>query len=102
MNKTTQTSQATSNTSNSYFNADIPQCIEASSSEEEEIGILNGRIKSNVKNTNDEVKIKSSEEEEIKIPNCSIKSHVETINEEMKEISIEEEDIGIRKCRRRS
>ena len=61
-----------------------------------------GRIKSNVENTNKEVKVKSSEEEEIKIPKCSRKSHVKNVNEEMEESIGEKEDIGIRKCRRRS
>ena len=48
MNKTTQTSQTTSNTYNSDFNADTPLWSEASSSEEEGIGMRKGRIKSNV------------------------------------------------------
>ena len=61
MNKTTWTSRDTSNNSNSDFNADIPQWIEASSSEEEDIGMGKGRIKSNVENTNEEVKGKISE-----------------------------------------
>ena len=52
-----------------------------------------GRRKSNVENTNKEVKGKNSEEEGIKIPKRSRKIHVETVNEEMKEISSEEEEI---------
>ena len=40
-----------------------------------------GRRKSNVDNTNEEVKGKISEEEEIKIPKCSRKIHVETVDE---------------------
>ena len=51
MNKTTQTSRATSNTSNSNFNAYIPKWIEESSSEEEEIGILKVRRNINANNT---------------------------------------------------
>ena len=100
MNKTIET-QATSNTSNSNFNAEIPQCGEASSSEKEDIGMRKGRRKSNVENTNEEVKGKISEEEEIKIPKCSRKSHVEAVNEKMKGSSSEDEDIGIIKFRRR-
>ena len=45
------------------------------------------RRKSNVENTNEEVKGKKSEEEEIKIPKCNRKSHVEALNEETKESS---------------
>ena len=41
VNKTTQTSRATSNNSNSSFNAYIPYWIEASSSEEEDIVMRN-------------------------------------------------------------
>ena len=42
-----------------------------------------GRQKSNVDNTNEEVKGKICEEEEIKMPKCIRKSHVGTLNEEM-------------------
>ena len=84
MNKTTGKSRATSNTSNSNFNADISKWSEAISSEEENIGIHKGRRQINVENTEEEVKGKSSEKEEIKISKCSRKSHVETVNEEMK------------------
>ena len=84
MNKKTQKSRATSNTSYSNFITGIPQWSEASSSEEEEIGMRKCRIESNVYNTNEELKRKSSVEEEIKIHKCSRKSHIETVNEEMK------------------
>ena len=47
------------------------------------------RGKSNVENTNEEMKGKISEEEEIKIPKFSRKIHVETVNEETKESSSE-------------
>ena len=57
MNKTTQRS----NTSNSDFNTDIPQWSEASSSDEEDIGIRKGGRKSNVENTNEETKEEISE-----------------------------------------
>ena len=50
MNKTTQTSQTTSNTYNSDFNADTPLWSEASISEEEDIGMCKGRRKINVEN----------------------------------------------------
>ena len=56
MNKTTRRSQARSNNSNSIFYADRPKWIEASSSEEEEVGIRKGRRKNNVYNTNKGVK----------------------------------------------
>ena len=62
MNKTTRKSRATSNIYNSNFNADTTQWSEASSSEEEDIGMRKGRRKSNVKNKNEDVKGKSSEE----------------------------------------
>ena len=84
MNKTTRISQATSNTNNSNFNADTPLWSEASSGEEEDIGMRKDRRKSNVVNTNEEVGGKISEEEDIKIPKCSIKGYVETVNEETK------------------
>ena len=45
LNKITRKSQSTINTSNSNFNANIPQWSEASSSEEEDIGICKCRIK---------------------------------------------------------
>ena len=48
LNKTTQKIRATSNTSNSNFNAKIPRWSEASISEEEEIGISKCRRKSYV------------------------------------------------------
>ena len=80
MNKTIQTSRATSNTSNSNFNANIPQWSEASSSEDEDIGIRKFRRNSNVEIINGEVKKISSEAEEIKIRNCSRKIHVDILN----------------------
>ena len=52
-NNTTQTSQATSNTSNLYLNADITQWIEARINKEGDIGMRKGRRKSNVENTNE-------------------------------------------------
>ena len=48
MNKTTRTSQATSNTYNSNFNADTPRWSKSGSSEEDGIGIRKGRRKINV------------------------------------------------------
>ena len=84
VNKTTRTSQTTSNNSNSNFNASTPLWSETSSSEEEYIGMRKCRRKINVGNKNEEVKVKRSEEEEIKIPKCNRKSHVETLNEERK------------------
>ena len=89
VNKTTRKSRETSNTYYSNFNADTPQWSEGSISEEEDIGMCEGRRKINFYNTNKEVKGKSSEEEEIKIPKCRIKSHAETVNEETKESSSE-------------
>ena len=56
MNKANQTSQAKINTSNSNFNEDIPQWIEAICSEEEDIGMRKGRRKNNVGIKNEEVK----------------------------------------------
>ena len=63
---------------------DTPLWSEASSSEEEDIGMHKGRRKINVENKNKELKGKISEEEEIEIPKCIRKSHVETVNGETK------------------
>ena len=60
MNKTTRTSQATSNTYNSDFNTYIIHWSEASSSEGEDIGMSKCRIKSNIEIINKEVKGSSS------------------------------------------
>ena len=60
MNKITQTSRATSNTSNSNINVNIPQWSEARISEEEDIDFSS---KSNVETGNEEMKGSSSEEE---------------------------------------
>ena len=90
MNKTILKSRATSNTYNSNFNGDTPLWSEASSSEEEVIGMRKVKRKSNIENTNKDVKGKISEEGDIKIPKCSRKNHVETVKEETKESSSEE------------
>ena len=66
MNKITQTSRSTSNTSNSKFNADITQWIEEGINEEKEIGILKCRRESNFENTDEEVKETISEENRLK------------------------------------
>ena len=63
MNETNQTSQARSYTYKSNLNAKTGSCSEASSSEEEDIGMLKGRRKSD----------------------CGRKGNVETVNEETKE-----------------
>ena len=55
----------------------IPQWSEASSNEEEYIGMRKGRRKINVENTNKAVKGKNSEEEEIQITKCSRKITLE-------------------------
>ena len=62
MNKTTQTSRATSNTYNSIFNANIPQWSEVISIEEEGIGMRKFTRKSNAEIVNEEVKGSSSED----------------------------------------
>ena len=54
VNEITRTSRATSTTYNSNFNAKITQWIEASSSEEEDIGICKWKRKSNVEIINKE------------------------------------------------
>ena len=102
VNKTTWATQSTSNTSNSNFNANIPQWREAISIEEEDIGIRKCRRKINVGIINEEVKGSSSELKDIKICKCSRKIHVDIKNEEMKGNSSEEEEIGIIRCRRRN
>ena len=65
VNKTTQTSWATSKTSNSNFNANIPQRSESNNSKEEDIGMRKCRRKMNVEIINEEVKGSISEVEEI-------------------------------------
>ena len=81
MNKTTRASRATSNTSNSNFNANIPQWSEARSSEDEEIGMRKCMKKRNVEIINDEVKGISSEVEDIKIRKCRRNIHIGIIIE---------------------
>ena len=61
VNKITRTSRATSNTSNSNINDNIPQLSESISSEDEEIGMSKCRRKINVEIINVEVKVSSSE-----------------------------------------
>ena len=80
MNKTTQTSRATSNTPYSKFNANIPQWSEASMSEEEYIGMCNCRKQVNAEIKNEKLQGKNSEAEDIRILKCSRKSHVDIIN----------------------
>ena len=101
MNETNQTSQARSYTNKSNLNAKTGSCSEASSSEEEDIGMRKGRRKSDLENKNKELNGSSSEEEEIKSPKCVRKGNVETVNEETKESNSEEEEIGICECRRK-
>ena len=60
------------------MNAKTGSCIEASSSEEEDIGMRKGRRKSDFENTNEELNGKSIEEEDIKSPKCGRKGNVET------------------------
>ena len=86
MNKTTLTSQATGDTSNSNFGAKIPQWSEASSSEEGDVGMRKCKRKGNVEIKNGKVKGSSGEVEEIKIRKCKSKSHVFIINDKIKEI----------------
>ena len=100
MNETNQTSKAISYTYKSNLNAKTGSCSEASSSEEEDIGMRKGRKKW-FENTNKKLNGSSSEEEENKSPKCGRKGNVETVNEKTKESNSEEEDIGIRKCRRK-
>ena len=95
MNKITRTSQATSNTSNSNFNDNIPQLSESISSEDEDIVMSKCRRKINVEIINVEVKVSSSEAEEIKIRKFRRKGPIDIINEEMKGSSSEGEDIEI-------
>ena len=71
-------------------------CSEASSSDEEDIGMRKGKRKSDFENTNKELNRSSNEEEEINSPKCGRKGNVETVNEETKESNSEEEEIGIR------
>ena len=56
MNKIIITSQATSNTSNSNSDADLPHWSEVSSSKEENIGIHKCRKRSRVDIINEDVK----------------------------------------------
>ena len=79
VNNKTRTSQATSNTSISKFNDNIPQWSESSSSEEENIGISKRRRESNVEMIHEVVKGSSSDVEEIKIRKCRREIHVDII-----------------------
>ena len=101
-NKKNQTSRARSYTYKSNLNAKTVSCSEASSSEEEDIGIRKSRRKSDFENKNKELNGSGIEEEEIKSSKWGRKGSVETKNEKTKEINSEEEDIGIQKCRRKS
>ena len=82
------------------MNAKTGSCSEASSGEEEDIGMRKSRRKSDFENTSKELNGSSIEEGDIKSPKCGRKGHVETKNEESKESNSEEEEIGIRNCRR--
>ena len=73
------------------MNAKTGSCSEASSSEEEDIGMINGMRKNNFENTNKELNGKRIEQEEIKSPKCGRKGNIETVNEETKESNSEEE-----------
>ena len=58
------------------MNAKTGSCSEASSSEEEDVGMRKSRRKSDFENTNEESNGKSIEEEEIKLPKCGRKGDV--------------------------
>ena len=66
VDETNQTSWARSYSSKSNLNAKTGSCSEASSSEEEDVGIRRSRRNSDFENTNEESNGKSIEEEEIK------------------------------------
>ena len=102
MDETNKTSQAKSYSYKSNLNAKKGACSDASSSEEEDVGILKSRRKGDFEHTDEESNGKSSEEEEIKLPKCGRKGDVKILNEETKKSIGEEEGIGIRKCRRKS
>ena len=72
------------------MNAKRGSCSEASSGEEEDIGMRKGRRKSDFENTNKELNGSSIEEEEIKSPKCGRKGNSETKNEETKVSNSEE------------
>ena len=84
MNETNQTSRARRYTYKSNLNAKTGSCSEASSSEDEDIGMRKGRRKSDFDNTNGELNGKNIEEEQIKSPKCGNRGNVETVNEETK------------------
>ena len=63
VNETNQTSRSRSYTYKSSLNAKTGSCSEASSSEEEDIGMRKVRRKSDFENTNEELNGSSSEEE---------------------------------------
>ena len=66
LNETNQTDQERSYTYNSNLNAKTGSCSGAIISEEEDIGMLKGRRKSDFQNTDKELNGGSSEEEYIK------------------------------------
>ena len=59
-------------------------CGEASSSEEEDVGMRKSRRKGDFEHTKEESNGKNIEEEEIKLPKCGSKGDVKIINEETK------------------
>ena len=97
-----KTSRAKSYSYKRNFNAKKGSCSEASSSEEEDVGMRKSRRKSDFENTSEESNGKIIEEEEIKSPKCGRKGDIENVNEETKESNSEEKEIEIRKCRRKS
>ena len=62
-------------------NAKKGACNEASSSEEEDVGMRDSRRKGDFEHSNEELNGKSSDEEENQLPKCDRKGDAENLNE---------------------
>ena len=76
-------------------------CNEASSSEEEHVGMRDSMRKGDFEHSKEESNGNSSNEEENQLPMCGRKGDAEILSEKEKNIN-EEEYIGILKCRTKS
>ena len=81
MDETNKKSRSKSDSYKSNSNAKKGACNEARSSEEEDVGMRNSRIKGDFEHTNEESNGKSSEEEEIKLTKCGRKGDAENLYE---------------------
>ena len=81
MDETNRTSQANSDSYKTYLNAKKGACNEASSSEEEHVGMRISMIKGDFEHSNEESNGNSSDEEENQLPMCGRNGDAENLNE---------------------